>query len=148
MSNAVQSKVFGGVPAPHAGLLMALFLVAACALSPLIASYLPAVLVDYPKSAIIPLSAWIGDNLNWLARKASIGSLRIADITRALASILEFPIDVLNTVLASGIKAGRGDQVHIVVPPVSWLAFIGLAGIAAHFIAGFRLAILTICGLL
>jgi glycine betaine/proline transport system permease protein len=147
MTSIAQSRSFGGGHTPSKGLVLTILVLAVLALSPFLATHLPAALVDYPKSAIIPLSAWVGDNLSWLARKASIGPVKIADMTRALAGLLELPIDALNTVLAVGIKAGRGDQVHVVVPPLSWLAAIGLAGIAANFIAGFRLAFLTVAGL-
>jgi glycine betaine/proline transport system permease protein len=147
MAEIVQSGSFGSARAPRNGLILAVFALAILVASPFLAAHLPAALVDYPKSAIIPLSAWVGDNLNWLARKASIGPVRIADITRALAAILELPIDALNTILAVGIKAGRGDQVHVVVPPLSWLAAIGLAGIGAQVLGGLRMAALTVLGL-
>jgi glycine betaine/proline transport system permease protein len=132
------------------GTLAAIAALLALALSPLLASLLPPALVDYPKSAIIGLAAFTGSWLSWLAREAAIGPLRIADITRGIANGVEAPINLLNTVFADGIPTGRGDQVRTLVPPVSWLAAIGLAGILAHLIggraAGLRLAALTVAG--
>ncbi len=148
MSDVVQYQSIARIRSPGNGLILVVLILAILAVSPYFATLLPTALVDYPKAAIVPLSAWVGDNLNWLARKASIGPVKIADITRAFAAVLEWPINALNTVLATGIKAGRGDQVHVVVPPLSWLAAIGLAGIAANYIAGFRLSALTVVGLL
>jgi glycine betaine/proline transport system permease protein len=122
------------------------------AVGPFLASLLPAALVDYPKQAIIGLSAFTGSWLTWLAREAAIGPLRVAEITRGIANIVEAPIILLNTIFAEGIQAGRGDQVRTVVSPLSWLAGIGLAAILAHVIGGraggVRLAALTVCGLL
>ena len=147
MSQITQSTQFRSPQMAGTGMIVAILMLALVLLSPILASILPAALVDYPKSAIIPLSAFVGDNLSWLARKATIGPVKISDITRGIAAVLEWPIDALNTILASGIKAGRGDQVHVVVPPLSWLAAIGLAGILSNLIGGVRLATLTVAGL-
>jgi glycine betaine/proline transport system permease protein len=130
---------------PAQGALVAAVL--ALALGPFMAAVLPAVLVDYPKQAVIGLSAFTGSWLTWLAREAAIGPVRIAEITRGLANVVEAPIVFLNTVLAEGIKAGRGDQVRTVVQPLSWLAGIGLAAILAHMLGGLRMAALTVAGL-
>ena len=147
MSEMVQSGSLSAARLPANGSILAVLILVLLVASPILSAHLPSVLVDYPKSAIIPVSAWVGDNLNWLARKASLGPIRIADITRAMAATLEVPINVLNTVFAVGIQAGRGDQVHVVVPPLSWLAAIGLAGIGASMLGGFRMALLTVLGL-
>jgi glycine betaine/proline transport system permease protein len=123
----------------------------ALALSPLLAAALPAFLVDYPKNAVIGLSAFTGSWLTWLAREATIGPLRLAEITRGIANGVEAPITLLNTVFAEGIQAGRGDQVRTVIEPLSWLSAIGLAALVAHMIGGkahgVRLALVTLAGL-
>jgi glycine betaine/proline transport system permease protein len=120
---------------------------AALVLGPLLGGLLPPALVDYPKQAVIGLSALVGSWLTWLAREAAIGPLPVSDITRGLAGLLEAPIDGLNLLLAEGISTGKGDQVRRVVPPVSWFAFVGLAVIGAWIIGGReggrRLALLT-----
>ncbi|MCU0831667.1 MAG: ABC transporter permease subunit [Rhizobiaceae bacterium] len=126
--------------------------VLALAASPVLAGMLPAALVDYPKQAVIGLAAFTGSWLTWLAREAAIGPLRIAEITRGLANVVEAPIALLNTLFAEGIQAGRGDQVRTVVPPLSWLAGIGLAALLAHMVggrqAGPKLVALIVVGLL
>jgi glycine betaine/proline transport system permease protein len=144
----------GPAPAPwrmnsaQAAMLAAML---ALAFGPFFNAVLPVALVDYPKQAIIGLSAFTGSWLTWLAREAAIGPVRVAEITRGIADVVEAPIVLLNTIFAEGVQAGRGDQVRTVVPPLSWLAGIGLAGLLAHMLGGraggLRLAMLTVAAL-
>lgn len=118
------------------------------AAAPLYTPLLPAAFVDYPKSAVVPLSAWVGDSLTWLAREAEIGGLKVQAITRAIAQVFETPIDALNLLLTTGIRTGAGDQVRTAVPPLSWLAIVGLAGLLGHLLGGVRLVAVAVAGLL
>lgn len=125
-----------------------MYFVVVLALVPWLSEALPKSWVDFPADSVIPLAPWIGDKLTWLAREATIGSVRISDITRGLASILDAPMNVLGIVLANGVQRGTGEHVHTAVPSLSWLAVVGASGIFAHLLGGRRLAITVVVGLL
>lgn len=116
--------------------------------APVAAVHLPPAAVEYPKSLILPLSQLVGDNLIWLARQAEIDGIKIQAITRALVQILNLPIDALSVMLVTGVTAGTGENVHIVAPPLSWLAMSGLVTLLAHALGGARLALVTALGLI
>jgi glycine betaine/proline transport system permease protein len=121
---------------------------AAFALGPVLAPFLPVWLVDYPRTAVVPIAAVVGDWLTWLAREAAIGPVRVVDLTRGLAAIVEAPMDLMTLIFVTGVRTGSGANVTTAIPPLSWLATLGLATLAAHMIGGVRLAILTAAGLL
>jgi glycine betaine/proline transport system permease protein len=124
-----------------------LALLLAFALGPALAGLMPAWLVDYPKTAVVPIAGVVGDWLTWLAREAAIGPVRVADITRGLAAIVEAPMDLMTVVFVTGVRTGSGADVVTAVQPVSWIVVIALAAMASHMIGGARLAMLTAGGL-
>jgi glycine betaine/proline transport system permease protein len=113
-------------------------------LSPMFSQFLPSPWVEYPKAMIVPISDWVGRNLVWLAREASIGSVKIADVTRVMAAIAETPMRGLNVLITSGLNAGSGENVHRAVPPLSWFTLYGLIVFAGFLMGRRRLA--AICG--
>ena len=105
---------------------------------------LPTMLGHLPEGALLPLSDWVGAGLNWFARDAGIGGLKIADITRALAAAAQMPIDWLKFVLADGWVKGAGfNKVHF-APPLSWLGVVLTAALLGLRLSGRGLAILTL----
>ncbi len=118
------------------------------AASPILAGLLPSFLVDYPYNLTVPLAAWIGDQLTWLAREAAIGPVLISSITRGLASAIDFPMNAMNVLLTTGIRSGTGENVHTVIPSLSWLAVVGLSGLLAHRLGGQKLAVTVVASLL
>lgn len=124
------------------------YFVVVLVLIPWFGQAMPAALVDYPTSWVVPLSAWIGDKLTWLAREAAIGPIKISELTRGFAAVLDIPMNMFNVVLATGIQRGHGEHVYTAIPSLSWLAIVGLAGILAHLLGGKRLAVTVFGGLL
>ncbi|ANK91612.1 MULTISPECIES: ABC transporter permease [Rhizobium] len=108
------------------------------------AFFLPGPLVHLPDWAVLPLSDYVGRGLNWFARDAAIGEVKIADATRALAAIAETPILWLKMLLVDGWVKGAGfNKVHI-APPLSWVGVILVTALVALRISGRSLAILTL----
>lgn len=132
----------------NVGPAVALIATAVFLLSPLLSKVLPAGLVSYPDGAVLPISTWIGDGLNWLAHDAVIGSLKISAITRWMASVAETPMLALDTILNKGWMTGYGENVHRAVPPLSWLTISGTVAICAMRLGGYRLAALSVIGLI
>jgi glycine betaine/proline transport system permease protein len=129
---------------PHAGLALILLAGLASVRHPL----LPPALVHYPQQAVVPLAAWIGDFLNWLAREAAIGPVKISEITRGVARIIDVPMNGLNVLLTTGWRSGFGEHVVTVVPPLGWVTVLGLCGLLGWRFGGWRLGLLNALGLL
>lgn len=105
--------------------------------------FLP-VLTRQPDQAVIPLSDWIGGGLNWFAREAGFGELKVANVTRALAAAAQMPIDWLKILLAEGWVTGAGfNKVHI-APPLSWAGVVLATSLLALRLSGGGLACLTL----
>lgn len=101
-------------------------------------------LASFPNWAVIPLTDWVGSGLNWFAREAGIGGLRVADVTRAVATVAEIPINWLKVLLADGWVKGAGfNKVHL-APPLSWVGVILAISLLALRLSGRGLAFLTL----
>lgn len=109
---------------------------------------LPPVLVDYPQSLVVPLAAEAGSFLNWLAREASIGPIKVSEITRGFGRMVDVPMNGLNLLLTTGWRSGFGENIVTVVPPLGWLTILGLATLLGWRLGGKRLALLIAAGLL
>lgn len=100
----------------------------------------PSWLTRVPEWLVLPISEWVGDGLTWFARDASIGGYAVQEMTRFFAKFIDGPIKGAVIALSDGIHAGRGLNVHQVVPPFSWLAIGGGAVIMALRLGGWHLA--------
>ncbi|ACI59551.1 binding-protein-dependent transport systems inner membrane component (plasmid) [Rhizobium leguminosarum bv. trifolii WSM2304] len=108
------------------------------------AFFLPGSLVHLPDWAVLPVSDYVGRAMNWFARDAAIGQVKIADATRALAAVAEMPILWLKMLLVDGWVKGAGfNKVHL-APPLSWVGVILVTALVAWRISGRSLAILTL----
>ncbi|MGR6429669.1 ABC transporter permease [Rhizobium sp. PAMB 3174] len=101
-------------------------------------------LAHFPDWAVVPLSSWVGSGLNWFAREAGIGGIKVADITRAIAGIAELPIDWMKVLLVDGWVKGAGFNKVQVLPPLSWVGVVLATSLLAMRIAGKKLAFLTL----
>ncbi|WP_163272492.1 ABC transporter permease [Chelativorans alearense] len=108
------------------------------------APFFPAVLTSVPNWAILPVSDWVGEGLNWLARDAGVGGVTFADVTRALAAAAEAPIDWLKIVLAEGWVTGAGFNKVQAAPPLSWLGVTLAVALVALRLSGRGLMLLTL----
>jgi glycine betaine/proline transport system permease protein len=105
---------------------------------------LPGSFGHLPDQAPLPLADWVGGGLNWFARDAAIGGLKIADLSRALAAAAEAPIDGLKVLLAEGVVTGAGFNKVQLAPPLSWLGVILATALLALRLSGRSLALMTL----
>src|SRR5688572_24170105 len=91
---------------------------------------------DWPAEWVIPLRRWITATLHWMARDLSFGLFTFRDITRGVAALLTWPLDIIQGVLYAGFRSPA-------VPPVPWIALAGGAVLIGHFLGGARLALLA-----
>jgi glycine betaine/proline transport system permease protein len=87
--------------------------------------------VKYPKSAVVPIAAWIGATVKWLIAHFQF-------LTRGLAAIIDLPLQVAFAVLAKGFSIGG-----VEIPRLSWLGVVGAAAIAGHAFGGMRVALIS-----
>lgn len=122
------------------GLLIAAGVLALVLLAPL----LPQALREVPDALLLPLSDWIGGAMNWLARDAAIGGIAFADVTRALAAAAQWPIEVLQVILAEGWVHGAGFNKVQIAPPLSWVGITLATALLGWRISGPGLGVLTL----
>jgi glycine betaine/proline transport system permease protein len=91
----------------------------------------------WPEGWTLPVREWVTEALRWLARDLSFGWFSFRDLTRGIASVLAWPLDVAEGVLFAGFKRSS-------VPPVPWVAVASGVVLLGHFLGGRRLAVL--CG--
>ena len=94
---------------------------------------------EYPKSLIPPVSAWITNATKWLLNDATFGLFTFRDLTRAIAAVVDLPYQLALGLLSGGLQISD----NITLPPLSWLALIGLVALLGHRAGGPRLALLT-----
>ncbi|MDO8884548.1 MAG: ABC transporter permease subunit [Pseudotabrizicola sp.] len=97
---------------------------------------------DYPKAWQIPAARWIGAAITWLVKDASLGSLAFSDITRAFAALVDKPYQLALGLLANGVQQQAGGVMVQYVPPISWIAIIGIMALLGLWAGGARLALL------
>src|SRR6185369_12938443 len=87
--------------------------------------------VKYPKSAVVPIAAWIGAAMKWLIAHFQF-------LTRGLAAVIDIPLQIAFAVLAKGFSIGG-----VEIPRLSWVGVAGAATIVGYAYGGMRLAIVS-----
>ncbi|HSM41117.1 MAG TPA: ABC transporter permease subunit [Afifellaceae bacterium] len=96
-----------------------------------------------PRELRIPLHRWIGDFMKWLVEDASFGLFSFTDLTRFVASVIEFPYRIALSLLSTGFLQGQGSDAVQILPPVSWIAVIAIAAGIGYYAGGRALALLV-----
>ncbi|MEX2630405.1 MAG: ABC transporter permease subunit [Tistlia sp.] len=100
-------------------------------------------LVDYPDAWILPLRHWISDAMRWLVKEASFGLFTFKELTRALAWLLDLPLQACLVLLSRGFELPLGGGAVVAVPPLSWLGVLGALTFLGWRFGGRRLAVLV-----
>ncbi len=111
-------------------------------------------IIRFPKQYELGLDSWISNAMRWLIEDAHFGLFTFRDLTRFIAAVIEFPYQVMRSLLIDGFSVGQGQQAIEVAPSVSWIAIIGtMAAIALYarnaalaWLAGLCFAYLAIFG--
>jgi len=99
---------------------------------------------DYPRSLQIPAARWIGGAITWAVKEAHLGPVRFSDITRAVAAAIDAPYQLALWVLADGITRADSGAVIQLVPPLPWLAVLGVMAIFGLWAGGLGLSALMV----
>ena len=96
-----------------------------------------------PHGMRLPLKNWIGGGMKWLVEEASFGLFTVTDLTRFLAEVIDFPYRIALSLLSTGLLSGQGSQAVQLLPPLSWIAAIGIVVLMGRYAGGWRLAALV-----
>ncbi len=96
-----------------------------------------------PRDLRLPLKNWIGDGMKWLVEDATFGLFTFTEFTRFLAEVIDFPYRIALSLLSTGFLSGQGSQAIEVLPPLSWIAVIGIVAMMGRYAGGWRLAALV-----
>jgi glycine betaine/proline transport system permease protein len=97
----------------------------------------------YPRGWYVPAASWIGAFTKWLVNEASFGLFTFSELTRAIAAVIELPYRAALGLLSSGLTSGRGSGAVQYLPPLSWIAVVGIAALIGLRFGGWRLAALA-----
>lgn len=97
-----------------------------------------------PRDIRIPLSSWVGDGMTWLVDEATFGLFTFTEFTRFIAAIIDFPYRIALSLLSTGFLQGQGSDAIQILPPVSWIAVIGIMGLFGYYAGGKHLAALVV----
>ena len=101
---------------------------------------------DYPKDWRIPAARWIGAAVNWLVKDAALGPVQFSDLTRGIAAAIDLPYQAAVAVLADGWQRAESGAVVQLLPPLPWLAVLGVMAALGAYAGGIGLgALMVLC---
>ena len=101
----------------------------------LISPWLPDWLRMVPKDWSAPFVGWINVVVEALRTEEIFGLLTFRDITRAIANLIDYPLDFVEAVLVAGFSDS--------VPGLPWIAVTGLAVVLGWYLRGRQLGIIA-----
>ena len=114
-----------------AGLLLSPFLVLL-----VLRGALPDWAVTVPKAWHLPFIDWINSVVKVLHKEPIFGLFTFRDVTRSVATMVEWPLDLMEGLLISGFD-GLG------LPPLPWVMLVGLVAVFGWYLKGWRLSLLA-----
>ncbi|MEM7171605.1 MAG: ABC transporter permease subunit [Pseudomonadota bacterium] len=90
----------------------------------------------WPDAWAVPFVDWVNAIVGVLTKYEILGLFTVKDVTRAVAEVVEWPLDFVQGLLVSGFR-GLG------LPALPWIMIVGLAAILGWWLKGWRLALLA-----
>ena len=119
----------------QSGLRVAVFLLAPTVFVLLIASFLPEWLRIVPQAWSAPFVGWINVAVEVLRTEELFGLLTFRDMSRAIANLIDYPLDFVEAILVAGFSES--------VPGLPWIAVTGLAIVLGWYLQGRQLGIIA-----
>lgn len=101
--------------------------------------------VTYPREWFVPLRFWISDFMKWLVNDFDLGLFTFKELTRSIAWMLDWPLDLAAGLLASGFELTLGEGFVVQVPPLPWLGVVATVVILGYYVRDWTLAALVGC---
>lgn len=103
----------------------------------------PSWMRELPSGWRIGFDSAISASMKWLVEDASFGLFTFKEATRAIADVLNIPLDFATSILATGLRDGRGSAAVQIAPPMPWIAVVGCVAALGYRFGGQRLALLA-----
>ena len=103
----------------------------------------PRWMTELPSAYRWGLDKWISDFMKWLVEQASFGLFTFKELTRAIADVLNVPLEIATSILSTGLQQGRGSAAIQLAPPLPWVAVIGIVTALGYRFGGTRLALIA-----
>ena len=100
--------------------------------------------VDYPRAWAVPLARWISAFMKWLINDATFGLFTFKEFTRSIAWLLDWPLSIAAGVLAEGLTFSSDPSAPVLLPALSWIAVVALAGLAGRAARDWKLALFVV----
>ena len=97
---------------------------------------LPEWAIIWPKDWALPFIDWVNAVVEVLRNYAVFGLFTFKDVTRAIATLVEWPLDFSESLLISGFRS-------LGLPPLPWVTIVGLAAVLGWWLKGWRLGLLA-----
>ena len=81
--------------------------------------------------------------MQWLIKDFDLGFFTFKELTRSIAWILEWPLSVANSLLATGFTFSTEPGAPVLLPPAPWIAIVSIVGLLAFHSSGIRLTLLV-----
>ena len=101
--------------------------------------------MELPRAFEWPLARQLTALVKWLVDDASLGLITVRELTRGIAAVLEWPLWLATGLFATGFSIGQGASAVALLPPLPWLAVVGLAALIGHYARDLRLAVFAGC---
>ncbi len=119
----------------QSGLRVAAFLLAPFVFVLLLGPWLPDWLRAVPEAWSAPFVGWINVIVEVLRTEEIFGLLTFRDVSRAIANLIDYPLDFVEAILVAGFSDS--------VPGLPWIAVTGLAIVLGWYLQGRQLGIIA-----
>ncbi|WP_439541580.1 ABC transporter permease [Hyphomicrobium sp.] len=140
---AVDSSASAGDERLNPALVAVGVIAALAVLSFIFKENLPSWMRELPPAWRIGLDTAISAAMKWLIEEASFGLFTFKELTRSIADLLNVPLDFATSILATGLRDGRGSTAVQIAPPMPWLAVVGCVAALGYRFGGARLALIA-----
>lgn len=97
----------------------------------------------YPREWVIPLRFWVSDAVKWLYNDATFGLFTFKEFTRGISWLLEWPLTLAKSLLATGFLKGQGSDAVVIWPRLAWVALAACAVLISLAVDKIGLALLV-----
>jgi glycine betaine/proline transport system permease protein len=102
-------------------------------------------LLRQPPAALLPVAQWLTSGWDWFVDARILGLFTFKELTRALVSWINYPMELTQVVLAPDFQRPVWLQrlgLPKTAPSLPWITVAGLAAIAGHYAGGWRIALM------
>lgn len=97
---------------------------------------LPDWAINVPTSWVVPFVDWVNAVVSVLHQQPIFGLFTFRDLTRAVAGLIDWPLDLVERLLISGFD-------RLGLPALPWVMIAGLIGVFGWWLKGWRLSLLA-----